>query len=430
MRNRLCLALLAVVAAAAVPGCHIYWGDDDPCSGAGDIAFTGLRNPYNGACESYGGGGRCHGYAEADADGARAPLPDWGACPSACEALGESACLAAERCRAVYTVTPCPADGTCEQPPTAFYGCWSIAPSGPAYERVACESLDAYECSRHNDCVGLYEQTAWAFALEAPPLAFVSCAGEQVQGCYGEQDCPPGWNCTADTECLPPPGCDPADGAGCPAVCYGWCEPPAGTCQGTTCPPGQHCEELCTPGACDPAGNCDSACIPTCVPDQNMCPILCPPDSQCVEVCSGGGGGSGGGGNDEQAPEPQCSWECVPLGPTCNDVQCPSGQVCELQCATEPNGGVGACRPVCVPGGGGLCAAVDCGPGYHCEESCGPNGACTATCAPNQDPGACTGDVVCDSLPPACPAETTPGIRDGCWTGYCIPLWACGFMTP
>ncbi len=424
---------LAVLLLAVLPACNIYWGDDgDDCYyGEGDIAWSGLRNPENGACESFGGGGGggCgDDYATGGAeDGARAPLPDWGECPSACEQLSESDCMAAERCRAVYTVTECPPDALCDEPPTAFYGCWSIAPSGPAYERVACESLDAYECSRHNDCVGLYNNVNWAFAaLEAPPLQFQSCAAELVQGCYGDGDCPAGWNCTSDTDCLPPPGCDPQNGGACPPVCYGVCEPPAGSCATIDCGPGYHCEETCSGGtmggACDPSGNCDSACTAECVPDQNMCPILCPPNTECVEVCNGGGGSMGGGESDQ--PQPVCTWECLPPGPTCAGTTCPVGSECEIQC--DPNG---TCSPVCVPGGGGACAAVDCGPGYHCEETCA-GGACTATCTPNQDPGACTGVVLCDSLPPSCPAGTTAGIRDGCWTGFCIPDWACGFMTP
>jgi len=41
------------------------------------------------------------------------------------------------------------------------------------------------------------------------------------------------------------------------------------------------------------------------------------------------------------------------------------------------------------------------------------------------DPGLCYGEITCDSLPPDCPAETMPGISDGCWTGYCIPVADC-----
>ena len=42
-----------------------------------------------------------------------------------------------------------------------------------------------------------------------------------------------------------------------------------------------------------------------------------------------------------------------------------------------------------------------------------------------EDRGSCTGEVLCDSIPPTCEAGTTPGILDGCWTGFCIPLDEC-----
>ncbi|HEY5926177.1 MAG TPA: hypothetical protein VIV11_31045 [Kofleriaceae bacterium] len=42
-----------------------------------------------------------------------------------------------------------------------------------------------------------------------------------------------------------------------------------------------------------------------------------------------------------------------------------------------------------------------------------------------QDPGSCVGEVTCDALPPNCPAGTIAGRRNGCWTGYCIPIADC-----
>jgi hypothetical protein len=98
---------------------------------------------------------------------------------------------------------------------------------------------------------------------------------------------------------------------------------------------------------------------------------------------------------------------------------------------------------MCVPDDPATCAAVDCGPGYDCVEVCDamaptagglvPPGQCYPQCVPvggGGDPGACTGQVLCNALPPACPANTTPGILNGCWTGYCIPNADCGPLDP
>jgi hypothetical protein len=56
-----------------------------------------------------------------------------------------------------------------------------------------------------------------------------------------------------------------------------------------------------------------------------------------------------------------------------------------------------------------------------------PIGAFTS-CAPEgsvQDPGSCVGTITCATPQPTCPANTLPGKRNGCWTGYCIPLAQC-----
>jgi hypothetical protein len=90
------------------------------------------------------------------------------------------------------------------------------------------------------------------------------------------------------------------------------------------------------------------------------------------------------------------------------------------------------CWSECVPDVPDGCAAVDCAPGYHCEETCSSDGTCTVECVPDgvPDPGTCDGEVLCDSLPPTCPQGTTPGISNGCWSGYCIPLDDCGPSDP
>src|SRR5205085_2226639 len=57
---------------------------------------------------------------------------------------------------------------------------------------------------------------------------------------------------------------------------------------------------------------------------------------------------------------------------------------------------------------------------------------CDASCVPTGggDPGSCYGEVACDALPPACPSGTTAGRNNACWTGYCIPNYACGPNDP
>ncbi|MBK9071314.1 MAG: hypothetical protein IPL79_09975 [Myxococcales bacterium] len=82
------------------------------------------------------------------------------------------------------------------------------------------------------------------------------------------------------------------------------------------------------------------------------------------------------------------------------------------------------------------CANVLCNIGTQCEmlnsngETCFEDEAmppdCQPVCVPvTVEPGSCYGDVSCDGPPGDCPDGTLPGIADGCWTGYCIPLAAC-----
>ena len=44
---------------------------------------------------------------------------------------------------------------------------------------------------------------------------------------------------------------------------------------------------------------------------------------------------------------------------------------------------------------------------------------------PGDGPGLCYADVTCDAPEPDCPPGTAPGIANGCFTGYCIPLDDC-----
>jgi hypothetical protein len=77
------------------------------------------------------------------------------------------------------------------------------------------------------------------------------------------------------------------------------------------------------------------------------------------------------------------------------------------------------------------CAAVhypacDGGADAEAPTPCGAGafGYCIAEEDPS-DPGNCYEPVTCDAATPDCPDGTTPGIKNGCYTGYCIPLDEC-----
>jgi hypothetical protein len=47
-------------------------------------------------------------------------------------------------------------------------------------------------------------------------------------------------------------------------------------------------------------------------------------------------------------------------------------------------------------------------------------------CVPEgTSPGRCHDPIICAAPGPACPANTTPGVANGCFTGACIPLALC-----
>lgn len=305
MRN---FTLHAAILAVALPlaGCQFWFGGDDCVDwGASDAEAIGYRNPVNGQCDYWGGGGG-GGCGDGDwAEAEPAAFPDWGLCYSECSNLAEDACLAAPGCRAAY-VGDCPEGLDCASMSYHyFYECWAVAPSGPI-QGGDCTGLDAYECSRHDDCVANHYPD-WnggcggstpCPALIAPAIGnFESCANEvnTPAGCYGDEDCGAGFSCNAADVCLPPPGCGPTPspmpGEGdiaCPAVCYGWCVPeePEGGCYGDvlcdsiepSCPAGTTpgIANGCWTGDCIPYGECSPALDPGNCYDIALCEIVPP----------------------------------------------------------------------------------------------------------------------------------------------------------
>ena len=246
-------------------------------------------------------------------------------------------------------------------------------------------------------------------------------------------------------------GCYGADTGAAPnlPLCYGMCDAldeasciktPGCHAQytGTTCPPGADCPDLVGPqfwtcAQTAPYASNSGSCW-------GLDAQLCSERDDCGSAYN----------IPIDPPAHHAFTECFPEPGTvdvCGAVDCAPGSHCEPQCTPcdlkNPNDiCVQSCKPACVPDTS-TCAVIFCGPDSHCEQTCQPDTACdaasgpgggvcapicTATCVPNAgDPGSCKGDVVCKSIPPACPPSTVPGIKDGCWTGYCIPTDLCDY---
>jgi len=289
--KRLVAVALPVLLAS---GCSFYTSDDDCQYGGGAPLFIALRNPVTGQCDGGGGGGD-----PCNPDKVPPESDDWAQCYGACDNLDEQSCLAAPGCRAAY-VSSCIEGFGCSEESVTFYGCWGTAPSGPV-EGGGCEGLDAYECSRHDDCSAQhYAGTTCGGGTQGgggadcaptpdPSLIgnFEKCIPEPVQqtGCFEDYECPSGQRCNAAEVCLPPPyGCGVAGGESDTAVpcdprCYGWCVPintDAGNCYEEAlcdivqpnCPDGTlpGIKNGCYTGYCIPVAEC-----PDDPPDHGNC---------------------------------------------------------------------------------------------------------------------------------------------------------------
>lgn len=168
--------------------------------------------------------------------------------------------------------------------------------------------------------------------------------------------------------------------------CYGdSCSYVASSCPVNTGtqPPGYDCSTstdcaagcYCTNGTCEEAGFCGT-------------------DADC---------GKGYHCNTDRA-----SCEPNPPTPVCtSDANCGAGQICDN----------GSCSDTCT------CAsdaeATQGGYGW-CDEGRG-------TCMPGSDPaGQCAGDITCPTAAPNCAEGQVPLILNGCYTGECRAITACG----
>ena len=150
-------ALPALALALSSSACVIHLGDDDvpQCgldgTGAGDVAGTLLVDPQTLACTEFGFGGTCGLCGPCPEP--FPPIPSWGACQSTCTGLSEIACDQTAGCRTTYDHDCLLGTGPCTAF-QAFLGCFAIDSSGP--DLGPCEGLDAFECSRHENCLATY----------------------------------------------------------------------------------------------------------------------------------------------------------------------------------------------------------------------------------------------------------------------------------
>lgn len=290
MRVLSVLGIFCLLGIFCISGCvHLSSDDDDDELDCDYLERLVLRDPETGACVDLGSTApeclACGNCVPAGTDRTNRAF-----C-GLCEGNDEARCLADVSCRAAYA-----------DPDGSFLGCWGALPMD-ASSSGACAGLDAYACSRRNDC------SAWYSRLAPGVNMFDHCSDE-----------PPHTSC-AWAECL-----------------SGWTP--------------QRCVQECAP--CDAAGgaSCAAECHATCV---------------------------------DETP--------------CSDTPCSLGETCVERCPPAAPGGPARCDATCE--------LVD--PG---------------------DPGICGGAVTCAASPPSCPAGTTAGVGDGCYTGYCIPLTACSGGSP
>jgi len=296
---------LAVLLFLGSAGCGFYFGgDDDDCNwGGGPVpgAPLDMRNPDTGICESFGTWTECDdpcqpcpGAAESDA----IAMPSWAYCDTYCEALDELTCMATSGCRAAYTDN-CEGPG-CADTGQTFYQCWGTDQSGPI-QGGGCDDLDAWECSRHDDCIAVhYNSGCYAISdeagvpLECEPLGgFKACMDEPIV-CdeFNPDICPEGTECNATEVCLPYPGCDGTDSNGfidCEAACAGFCVPadpntPGNCYEEVLCDAiGPNCPADTLPGVKD--GCYTGYCIPLAeCPDAPPPPPPPPPPTPCAEL--------------------------------------------------------------------------------------------------------------------------------------------------
>lgn len=192
-----------------------------------------------------------------------------------------------------------------------------------------------------------------------------------------------------------------------------------------------HCTDL-DESTCLGTSGCRAAYLDPCRPGDERCT---PGDTAAFYGCwatDTTGPIQGGGCDGLDALECSRHDDCVAIHLDVCDGDDPGVHACL--------GPFSTCRDEPTSGPAGCYGDQDCGDDERCNaaEVCLPSpgcdgldtdcpGVCYGWCVPDHphDPGTCYGEVGCRALPPDCPPGTMPGIKDLCWTGYCIPESDC-----
>ena len=147
-----------LVALAPLYGCSLYAsstpsnGDDNTMCAVGETDPSGmkiLRNPDTGECHSLQV--PTQSCAPVTSIGTLVgALPNWPACNTACDELGELDCSVTAGCHAYYDGPFCGAGSTCTLP-TDFQACGSVGSPAPV-SGTSCESLAVDACANADWC--------------------------------------------------------------------------------------------------------------------------------------------------------------------------------------------------------------------------------------------------------------------------------------
>jgi hypothetical protein len=322
--------------------------------------------------------------------------------------------------------------------------------TGETFCGQSCAGLDDASCPSGTVCLSVTADTVLFQCFPADLRCNNPCAGLV---------CDPGFVCDPDADgaCLPPRGlCEPCtnneqcggaadlclqfDDAGADRACTIDCAADA-----TVCPEGYFCATVGT-GADAPK---------QCVPDILTCVDRCVGVTcDATQYCDPRTGGckAQGAACDPCSLDFECGGDadlCIALpGPDCADnTDCPAGDFCRdgscvmarcgVDCSPDEFGTPGTCPADynCFDLGGGLsqclpfflacedlCAAVDCGEGFNCEQTTGNCIRSTSEACQACDTSASCGgqDSVCSPVVTGGPAICLPGCDESrpCGIGY------------